>query len=166
MQADSDAKAKSFIISDAVMKVCQPCGGNVGMLWSCLTHLRASVTINSFYRHIFTYIKPYLHLVQIMAIVLLDAFVVEILQLLFYFTDSSQQNRSRNKMEDPWQRAYDFAVAVARKAGEVQLLPFYFSLNASIINNPYCFSLGCIMGNKFLLIISTIRKFEKLVRVK
>lgn len=108
----------------------------VVMLYS-FAHLRvteAPVANNPFYRHIFPYIKPYLHVVRIMTHVLWD--VVAILQSLFYFTDSSKQPCSRNKMEDPWQKAYDFAVAVAKKAGEVQFVTLFFFFRHSNNKSP------------------------------
>lgn len=38
---------------------------------------------------------------------------------LIYCLHTPEQAPLRDTMEDPWQRAYDFAVEVARKAGEV-----------------------------------------------
>jgi len=45
-----------------------------------------------------------------------------ILSHLFIFQILQSKHPHRNKMGDPWQKAYDSAVAVAKKAGEVRLV--------------------------------------------
>lgn len=42
-----------------------------------------------------------------------------IVVLLIRVAGSLSKHPNTNKMNDPWQKAYDFAVEVARKAGEV-----------------------------------------------